>query len=101
VAGQPQFAILQTGTNWVVKGELDASTAPLVAAAVSTEADNGGNLLFDLSGVTFIDSSGLGVLVDLSRQVSERGGSVQLEDPSPSVTRLLEITKMTDLFGVG
>jgi anti-anti-sigma factor len=101
VAGQPEFAILQSGTNWVVEGELDASTAALVTAAVSTEADSGGTLRLDLSGVTFIDSSGLGVLVDLSRQVSERGGSVQIDDPSSSVARLLEITKMTDLFGVG
>ena len=101
VAGQSDLGITRTDEGWVVAGELDARTAPSLARVLSADPDGDGAWHLDVSGVTFIDSSGLGALVAVAREAAERGGSLRLDQPSTSVTRLLEITRMTEMFGVG
>ncbi|MEM7349213.1 MAG: STAS domain-containing protein [Acidobacteriota bacterium] len=49
-------------------------------------------LTIDLSGVTFIDSSGLRVLVRADKRHQTGGGSLRLANPSQPVVRLLQIT---------
>ncbi|MET0908162.1 MAG: STAS domain-containing protein [Ilumatobacteraceae bacterium] len=101
MAGPENMEITRAGDGWAVTGELDARTAPALARAVSADPASSTVVHLDLSGVTFIDSSGLGVLVDLARQAAADGGSLRLDHPSTAVTRLLEITKLTETFGVG
>jgi len=101
VAGQPDLGIVRADEGWVVSGELDVRTAPALARVLSADPDGEGAWHVDVSGVTFIDSSGLGALVAVAREAAERGGSLRLDQPSTSVTRLLEITRMTEMFGIG
>ena len=54
----------------------------------------------DLSGVDFIDSSGLKALLVVHRQLLERGSSLTLVDPSDSAQRLLDLTGCVQLFTV-
>ena len=60
-----------------VAGELDVHTAPPLRTAVEKVPPTG-RLLLDLSGLTFMDSSGLGVLVLARRQVGEANLAVVL-----------------------
>ncbi|MFI7345958.1 STAS domain-containing protein [Streptomyces sp. NPDC049936] len=50
------------------------------------------HLVWDLEGVSFMDSTGLGVLVYTMRSVEAREGSVRLAGPDGQVRRLLELT---------
>jgi stage II sporulation protein AA (anti-sigma F factor antagonist) len=50
------------------------------------------NLVFNLAGVSFIDSSGLGVLLGRYKRVSKNGGKVMLVSPQPQVRRILELS---------
>jgi anti-sigma B factor antagonist len=89
------------GTNAVVsvRGELDAYSAPgledqigrLIAQDVRTVA-------LDLSETAFLDSSGLRAILTAQRRVTENGGRMTVRTPSEPVTRLFEITGLTDHF---
>jgi len=76
-----------------VRGEVDVFTAP----GLDTELDlliAGGNprLVVDLSGVAFLDSTGLGVLVKSLKAAREAGGWVHLVVTSDRIRKIFEIT---------
>ncbi len=56
------------------------------------------NLLFNLSSVQSIDSSGLSSLLFGRRQVTERGGRCSLINPQPKVVSLMKIAKLDRVF---
>lgn len=72
-------------------GELDISTAPLLEDALREQVRGGGDLVLDLSALTFIDSTGLRSLLWLGRELKGRGRLV-LRSPSALVTRVIELT---------
>ena len=76
-------------------GELDLVSAPDLFAVVSARVD-GDNVVIDLTGVTFLDSSGLSCLVQLARKTS-----VCVVAPTGSLPRrLLDIANFETLFGI-
>jgi anti-sigma B factor antagonist len=78
-------------------GELDPHTAPLLAAQLEGLADDGvTSVVLVLSGLGFIDSSGLRVVIAADRDLAERGGRLVLRSPSETVRRLLDITGLLD-----
>lgn len=82
----------------VVAGEVDASSVDELRSAVVDALSARPAIVIDLAGVTFMDSSGLGVLTNALNQVDEQGGKLSLRSPSSSVTRLLEITGLAERF---
>jgi len=76
----------------VLDGEIDISTCPAVRGLLMA-AISGGNvhLAVDLSGVTFIDAGGIGVLVAAANRARQAGGGLSLLAPSPQVRRLLDV----------
>jgi anti-anti-sigma factor len=77
-----------------LQGELDLATAPFLAEALAGMAGEGQARL-DLSGLVFIDSSGLHAIVDFARR--ENGdGPVILDGVSPLVSTMFEIANIGD-----
>lgn len=75
-------------------GEIDfTSTGPLQATLNGMILPGGGTVLVDLTGVEFIDSSGLGALVQAHRIATDRGTRLVLV-ASPAVRRLLNVTAL-------
>jgi anti-sigma B factor antagonist len=72
----------------VLAGEIDTYTAPELAERL----DDQGVAVLDLTGVTFIDSSGLRVLVEAHQARVAAGSTLTLRSPSAAVQRLLEIS---------
>jgi len=68
------------------------------AAADSHVADR--RFVVDVGAVTFIDSSGLGALVDLATRARAGGGTVVLAHPDRRILRLLELTALDRVFEV-
>lgn len=69
-----------------------------VLAAIGTAGTDTADL--DMSGVTFLDSSGLATLLRLRKELHGRGGTLRIVAPSGIVRRILEITSVLDLFGI-
>ncbi|WP_181781050.1 STAS domain-containing protein [Pseudonocardia pini] len=82
-----------------VRGELDSATAPQVTRylqqATSPEV---GVVALDLSGVTFLASSGIQMLVSALREDQGVDGALHLVAPSPAVERVLRILGMDEMF---
>jgi len=57
-------------------------------------------LVFDLEAVPFLDSSGMGSLVNALRTSSKMGGSVKLVKPATFVSKTLKMVGVLDLFQV-
>ncbi|SHN12724.1 STAS domain-containing protein [Actinacidiphila paucisporea] len=83
-----------------LKGELDLTTA--AEAYVGATALLGGHpdLILDLSGVTFCDSTGFNALLRLRRRVLEAGGWLALAAPPAQIGRLLTLTGIDVVFAV-
>ena len=58
------------------------------------------HLVIDFSQTGYIDSSGLGVLVGLSKRIREMRGSLRLAGLSPDLQRLFELTRLDTLFEI-
>jgi anti-anti-sigma factor len=85
----------------VVRGELDAYSAPTLDAVVEQVLAKGAQrLVLDLGDVAFIDSSGLRSMIRARKQVGDEAGALRIRDPQPSTMRLLEITGLTEHFPV-
>ncbi len=56
--------------------------------------------LLDFSHTGYIDSSGLGALVTIARQVRERGGEMRLAGLNDDLRSLFELTKLDTLFSI-
>jgi anti-sigma B factor antagonist len=55
---------------------------------------------FDLSATNFIDSSGLGVLISLHKEMVSRKGTLRILNPTKSVDQILELTRLNRLFEI-
>ena len=85
----------------IVRGELDAYSAPTLDAVVEQVLAKGAQrLVLDLGDVGFIDSSGLRSMIRARKQVGDEAGALTIRDPQPSTVRLLEITGLTEHFPV-
>ena len=79
-----------------VAGEIDMATAPELANVLNDFAQE--SVVVDLSAVTFIDSSGLATLADAQKRMRHAGGQLAIDRVQPSVQKLFEITRLTELF---
>ncbi|MEJ2407965.1 MAG: STAS domain-containing protein [Novosphingobium sp.] len=77
---------------------LDAAAAPAFRQELDGLFDHRPErVVLDLSHVDFIDSTGLGVLVSMLKQMGAKG-RIAIVGASPAVRRLLEITRLDTLF---
>ena len=81
--------IAATASGWLLSGEIDSATAPALSVAL---ADSSGDVVLDLEGVTFMDSSGLQCVIDATRHLRANDGDLTLRRPGPAIRRLIEIT---------
>lgn len=77
-----------------VNGEIDVATSPRLRTELTALVARGADeLTIEFGGVTFVDSSGLGVLVAIYKRLREDGkGRVHIVGAQPSVRKVFEIT---------
>jgi anti-sigma B factor antagonist len=77
-----------------VRGRLDARTAPRLLEQAMPFAGMGRNLVLTLSDVTFMGSSGIGVLLAVSQAFQDLRGSVRLVAPSAAVVSVVRLLNL-------
>ena len=81
------------------RGELDIETVPHLRTALDELSAVGWeNVVLDLRELTFIDSTGLSLLLEADRAARRTGRSFAIVDGSPAVARLLELVGLTAHF---
>lgn len=85
-----------------LQGKITIGSGDTQLREVITNAVNAGRskILLDLSGVTTIDSSGIGELVGSYTTVTNRGGRLKLLHLPGKVTDLLQVTQLITVFEV-
>lgn len=84
-----------------VAGEVDVYTSPILKSYIIDAFEDGcTDLILDLEGVGFIDSSGLGVLVSALRRVKERSGTMRIVCTRESILKILRITGLDKVFPI-
>lgn len=83
-------------------GEVDYATAQDVRQAISAALDphRVQTIVVDVSGVTFLDSIGVGTLVVASRICDEVGVRLTVRDPSPFIANLFTVLGVAEVLGV-
>ena len=85
----------------VLSGEADTTTAALLREMLAAQLDTGARLVtVDASGLSFLDSASLRVLILAARALQGRHGTLVFARPQPLVVRLLEITGADKLLDV-
>jgi anti-sigma B factor antagonist len=80
--------------------QLDAGTTTAFKRAISPVLEAHRHVVFDLSRLEFIDSSGLGALLSCLRQIQTKGGDLKLCGMSKQVRTLFELVRMHRLFHI-
>jgi anti-sigma B factor antagonist len=85
-----------------VIGEIDLATAPELGARLSEIPTGSSTVIIDMSEVSFLDSTGLSVLVTSWKRFCERdeNASFRLVVTRPAINRVLEVTGLAHVFGV-
>ena len=83
-----------------VSGRLVAAVAPTLREDVLGRMTEGSSVLFDLGNMVHIDSSGLGVLVQILQKAQAGGGKVVLAALQPGPKIVFDITKVSRVFEI-
>ena len=84
-----------------VSGEIDVATAGVLRDRLTELLDRDRiDLVVDLRGVRFMDSTGLGVLVGILKKVRLAGGRLQLVIDSERLLKVFRITALLQVFTV-
>ena len=93
VAEEPDTVVI------TVSGELDLATAPeLREACTNAVRSSAGTVRIDVGGLTFLDSSGLSVLVETHRELEGRSASLVLHHVTDRTRRVLDVAGLGDFF---
>ena len=84
----------------LVATQLDASTAADFKHSVTPVLEAYSQIVFDLSQLGFVDSSGLGALLSCLRQLHARGGDLKLCGITKPVRALFELVRMHRVFHI-
>ena len=99
------FDVVESDHNGIpvltVRGEVDVSTAPELRERLMLLAERGcTTAVVDLSDVSFVDSTALGVLVSGVKRLRSAGGELNLVITQPHITKVFDITGLTEVFSI-
>ena len=84
-----------------VSGEIDVATAPQLREWLQRVIAQGeSTIVLDLLGVTFLDSTALGVMVGALKRCREAGGDLHIVVADPRIMKIFEITGLTNVFTI-
>jgi anti-sigma B factor antagonist len=100
--GRPEAgAAPATSAVWSLqaRGDIDVDHAPALAVRLDDALDRGAKVVvLDLSGASFLDSSGLRVIVRAGERLREHDGQLIIEGASGAVSRVLEVTGLLEHY---
>lgn len=83
------------------EGELDHHLAGKLRTAVDARlGKENKNIVFDFSNMSFMDSSGIGMIIGRYKKVKKLGGEVVIAAPRPQVKRIITMAGLTEIIRV-
>ena len=97
-----EIDVEETGGECMITphGQVDLSSSPDLRKVIVKAAKSGSPVSVNLSDVGYMDSSGVAVLVEGLKSSKTKGSAFSLEFPSPQVLKVLELTRLNNLFTI-
>lgn len=93
--------IVNVGNNSKIRGEVDLATAEefenAIMELVNTKEPR---LELDLSGLDYIDSTGVGILMNVKKNLLEEGQDLVIINPTPNTLKLFKLTGIDRVFTI-
>jgi anti-sigma B factor antagonist len=84
-----------------LRGEIDLNEKPNVAARLDPLIEKrSATIVVDLSGVSYVDSSGLAILIDALQRIQNYGGSLALAGLRENVAMVFQIARLDKVFRI-
>jgi anti-anti-sigma factor len=104
LSGEGAFSItsrrLEDGILIALSGDVDLATASIVDDEIRRAEQSENLVVLDLGEVTFMDSTGLRIVISAHQRLRERGASLQIQHLTPQVGRLFELVGVLDHLGI-
>lgn len=87
--------------SWIVKpaGEIDIYTSPdFKEEVIKKYKENKTNIIIDGSSLDYIDSTGLGALISIYKDIKKDENKIYLQNIKPNIRKLLDITDLDKIF---
>jgi anti-anti-sigma factor len=81
-------------------GELDLASVPTLRSCLDNIAGEVRTIVLDFADLTFLDSTGIGLLIRCQRDLQERDGRLVIRAPRSHVRKVLEITQVAELVDI-
>ena len=98
-----EVIISERNTNMIIKiiGDIDQHNAEVIRKKVDKAYDRSRckHMIFDFSGVDFMDSSGIGLLIGRYKNVHSRGGTVSIVNMNHDLGRIYNISGLKKIIG--
>lgn len=84
-----------------IEGEIDITTSPQLRKAFDDFIKkNEKKILVEFLNVTYIDSSGLATLIEMSQRLKKIGGQIRFSGMNQKIKNIFEVTKLHKLFEI-
>ena len=81
-----------------ITGRLDTTTAPNLESVVNELSEDTKELIFDMSGVEYISSAGIRVLLGAYKKMNTNQGKMRIEKANDMVREVFEMTGLSDML---
>ena len=81
-----------------ISGRLDAATSPNLEKIINEFPEDIKELVFDMSGVEYISSAGIRVLVGAHKKMNLNMGTMRIEKPNDTVREVFEMTGLLEIL---
>jgi len=97
-----EHSVREEGNTIIVglTGDIDLESSPEARRVLLAEVEKGTRVLADMSGVNYIDSSGVASLVESLQSARAKGGDFALAAVSESAMRVLQLARLDKVFTI-
>ena len=81
-----------------ITGRLDTTTAPNLQSVVNELSEDTKELVFDMSGVEYISSAGIRVLLSAYKKMNSNQGKIRIEKVNDMVSEIFEMTGLSEML---
>jgi anti-sigma B factor antagonist len=81
-----------------ITGRLDTTTAPNLESVINELSEDTRELIFDMSGVEYISSAGIRVLLGAYKKMTLNQGTMRIEKANDMVREVFEMTGLSDML---
>ena len=81
-----------------ITGRLDTTTAPNLESVVNELSEDTKELVFDMSGVEYISSAGIRVLLGAYKTINSHQGTMRIEKANEQIYEVFEMTGLSDML---